>query len=225
MLRILPILLPILWGIAMVHFSARQTRKRLAAQSTPLDDIRLTPLLRQMAQALDLPRIRVRVYEIAPINGLATADGQIFITRGFLDALDQNRVTAPELAGVIAHELGHVALGHGQRRMRDFAGQNALRVGLTMVFARLIPGLGPWIANGLISLLAAKLSREDEFEADAYATALLIKSGIGATPQITLFEKLSHLAGTTQSAAWLTSHPANADRIAAIENNAANWTA
>lgn len=222
-MRLLPILLPILWGIAMVHFSARATRRRLDAQSNELTDIRLAPHLARMAEALDLPRIPVRVYEIAPINGLADADGRIFLTRGFLDQLDQGRVTPEEIAGVIAHELGHVALGHGARRMRDFAGQNALRVGLTMIFARLIPGIGPWVANGLISLLAARLSRSDEFEADAYASALLIKSGIGVAPQISLFEKLDHMTGQPQGPAWLASHPETEARIKAISDNAEKW--
>ena len=83
------------------------------------------------------------------------------------------------MAAVIAHELGHVALGHSRRRMIDFSGQNAIRTALIMVLSRFIPGLGILIANTLTSLIAARLSRGDEYEADEYATALLIKSGIG----------------------------------------------
>ena len=37
-------------------------------------------------------------------------------------------VSAGEIASVIAHELGHVALGHSRKRMIDFSGQNAMRV-------------------------------------------------------------------------------------------------
>ena len=73
------------------------------------------------------------LYEIEPVNGLAAPDGRIFITRGFYNKFRQGAVSAEELASVIAHELGHVALGHSRRRMIDFSGQNALRTALSMV--------------------------------------------------------------------------------------------
>jgi metalloprotease len=71
----------------------------------------------------------------------------------------------------------------------------------------------------------ASLSRRDEFEADAYASALLIKSGIGVAPQISLFEKLPRLTGAngTEVPAWTRSHPQTQDRIAAIKAREARW--
>lgn len=221
MLRLTPILLAVLWGLAMYRFSAWRTARELTARSAPLADARIQSLTMQMAHALDLPRINVHVYDIAPVNGLAAPDGRIFLTRGMMEEYAKGAITAQELAGVIAHELGHVALGHGRRRMVDFAGHNALRVGLSMVLGRLIPGLGVVIANGLVTLLAGRVSREDEFEADAYATALLIKSGIGHGPQVSLLSKLDN--GPSATPAWLASHPQTADRVAAIERNALNW--
>ena len=76
-----------------------------------------------------------------------------------------------------------------------------------------------------MSLLAARLSRGDEFEADAYASALLIKAGIGTDAQISLFEKLEHLTGARGAAtpAWLLSHPKSDQRIAAIAANTEKW--
>ena len=179
-----------------------------------------------MAEALDLPRIKVNIYEIEPVNGLAAPDGRIFITRGFYNRYRAGEVTADEMASVIAHELGHVALGHSRRRMIDFSGQNALRTALAMVLSRFLPGIGVWIANGLMTLLAARLSRSDEYEADAYASALLTKAGIGTGPQKTLFTKLEALTKTNMGAmpAWLLSHPKTAERIKAIEANEAKWS-
>jgi len=93
------------------------------------------------------------------------------------------------------------------------------------VLSRLLPGIGVTIANSLASLLAAKLSRSDEFEADAYASALLVKAGIGTAPQKSLFRKLDALtgSGTSPVPAWFMSHPKVDDRIAAIEANEAKW--
>jgi len=118
-----------------------------------------------------------------------------------------------------------VALGHTRRRMIDFSGQNALRTALAMILSRFLPGIGVWIANGVASLLAARLSRGDEYEADAYAAALLTKAGIGTEPQKSLFTKLEALtaSGGGVMPAWLMSHPKTADRIAAIEKLEDRW--
>ncbi|MCR8723427.1 M48 family metalloprotease [Frigidibacter sp. ROC022] len=224
MLKFTPLLLALLYGLAMYHFSAWRTRRELDARSTELADARLRSVTDRMARALGLERIRVNIYEIAPVNGLAAPDGRIFITRGFYDRYLRGDVSAEEMASVIAHELGHVALGHSRRRMIDFSGQNAIRVALATVLGRFLPGIGHWLAGLATSLLAARLSRKDEYEADAYAAALLTKAGIGIAPQVSLFTKLAALTGQGQAApAWLLSHPATADRIAAIEKLSAKW--
>ena len=225
MIKFMPILLAVAYGFIVYRFSAWRTAKELDARSTELMDPALLERTHRMAAALDLPRIRVNIYEIDPINGLAAPDGRIFITRGFYNKFRQGEVSADELASVIAHELGHVALGHTRRRMIDFSGQNAMRAALGMVLSRILPGIGVWIANGLTSLLAARLSRSDEYEADAYAAALLTKAGIGLDPQISLFRKLEALTKTNMGAmpAWFLSHPRTDDRIAALQALEARW--
>lgn len=225
MLKFTPILLAVIYGLVMYRFSAWRTAKELDSKSTELADPMLQVLTDRMAAALDLKRIRVHIYEIDPVNGLAAPDGRIFITRGFFNKYRKGDVSADEMASVIAHELGHVALGHARRRMIDFSGQNALRTALAMVLSRFIPGVGVWIANAVASLLAARLSRSDEYEADAYASALLTKAGIGTQPQKDLFQKLEKLtqsrgAGTP---AWMMSHPKTEDRIKAIEALETKW--
>ncbi len=226
MLKFTPILLAVLYALVMYRFSIWRLKNELDQKSTELADPMLRTLCNRMAAALDLPRIRVHIYEIAPINGLAAPDGRIFITRGFYNAFREGKVTADELASVIAHELGHVALGHSRRRMIDFSGQNALRTAMAMVLSRFLPGIGVLIANGLTSLLAARLSRKDEYEADSYAAALLTKAGIGIAPQISLFEKLEALTQSNSGAApaWLMSHPKTTERIAALRTLDAKWS-
>ncbi|CUJ98870.1 M48 family metalloprotease [Shimia thalassica] len=225
MLRFTPILLALLYGIFMFRMSAWRTARELDERSTELADPTLVPLIRNMARALDLPRIRVHIYEIEPVNGLAAPDGRIFITRGFYDRYREGDVTADEIASVIAHELGHVALGHSRRRMIDFSGQNALRTAMAMILGRFLPGLGVMIANFATTLLAARLSRGDEYEADAYAAALLTKSGIGTAAQKSLFHKLEALTKSRggTSPAWLLSHPKTNERIKAIEDLERKW--
>ena len=226
MIKFTPILLAILYGLAMYRFSAWRTARELDQRSTELADPKLRDILARLARALDVPRIKVHIYEIDPVNGLAAPDGRIFITRGFYRKYQNGEVSGEELASVIAHELGHVALGHSRRRMIDFSGQNALRTALAMILGRILPGVGVWIANMAATLLAARLSRGDEFEADAYAAALLAKAGIGIAPQKSLFRKLEELTGARAGAvpAWLMSHPKTDERIAALEVLETRWS-
>ena len=225
MLKFTPILLAILYAFVMYKFSVWRTKSELDQKSSELADPELKQLTDQMAASLDLPRIRVHLYEVEPVNGLAAPDGRIFLTRGFYQKYRDGEVTGEELASVIAHELGHVALGQSRRRMIDFSGQNAIRVALSMVLGRILPGLGVYIANLLTTLLAARLSRSDEYEADAYASALLVKSGIGTEPQKSLFRKLEKLTGMRGAGmpVWLMSHPKIEERIAAIEKLEDRW--
>ncbi|MBM1688435.1 M48 family metalloprotease [Sulfitobacter geojensis] len=225
MIRILPILLALAYGFAMYRFSAWRTARELDARSTVLADPALKDMSDRLARALDLPRIKVHIYEIEPVNGLAAPDGRIFITRGFYNKFHKGEVSAEELASVIAHELGHVALGHSRRRMIDFSGQNAIRTVLAMVLGRFIPFAGVWIANMLTTLLAARLSRSDEYEADAYAAALLTKAGIGVAPQISLFKKLEALTQSNSGSApaWLLSHPKTDERVKALQMLQKRW--
>lgn len=225
MLKLTPILLALAYGLVVYRFSVWRTKADLDARSAELADPTLRGIIGRMAAALDVPKLKVHLYDIPQVNGLAAPDGRIFITRGLYDRYRAGDVTAEEIASVIAHELGHVALGHTRRRMIDFTGQNAVRTALALFLSRFLPGLGAVVANLLTSLVVARMSRSDEFAADAYATALMLKSGIGAEAQMSMFRKLTAGGGEASGpAAWLMSHPRPADRIAAIEANVARWT-
>ena len=221
---LLPVFLMIAISWLTYAAAARRTASMLSEKSAPLRDAGLEPLLAQMARALNQPDIPVHVFEVEMVNGLAAPDGRIFLTRGFLQKYRAGDVTAPEMASVIAHELGHVALGHSKRRMIDMTGQSAVFIVLQAVLTRFVPIIGFWIAGLVTRVLSSHLSRGAEYEADAYASALLMAAGIGTAPQKSLFLKLERLVGMKGSPpAWMASHPATADRIAAIEAREARW--
>jgi len=203
MIKFIPIILPLVYGLVMFRLSAWQLNRTLKRQSSLLADRQLLRPIQLLANALDLESISVSIYEIEPVNGLAAPDGRIFITRGFYDKFTAGEVTENELASVIAHELGHVALGHSKRRMIDFSGQNALRMALGSLLSRILPGIGGILANLLSNLLMARLSRSDEFE------------------------KLEQLSGNNANLqpAWLLSHPKTVHRIKKIQENKTKWSA
>jgi putative metalloprotease len=222
---LIPLALALIYAFVSMRLSVWQTQRTLDQKSRPLRDPEVQALADRMATALDIPAITVNVLDADPVNGLAAPDGRIFLTRGFVAKKATGEVTAAELASVIAHEMGHVAQGHLRRRMIDFTGQNAVFMLLAGVLNRFLPFIGIWIANLISAALMARLTRRDEFEADAWASALLIKSGIGTGPQISLFRKLDALTENRAEGipAWLLSHPKTAERIAAIEANEKRW--
>ncbi|MFN0113252.1 MAG: M48 family metallopeptidase [Paracoccaceae bacterium] len=224
MLRLLPFLLIVAYGLVVWRVSARRLKRELDERSSPLADPALAPVLGRLARAAGQPGIAVMIYEVEPVNGLAAPDGRIFLTRGFYRRFGSGEVTAEEIASVIAHEMGHVALGHARRRMIDFTGQNAVRAVLAGLLGRFLPGVGAWIAGLVTAMVAARLSRRDEYEADAWAAALLVKAGIGTGPQKRLLARLGALAGSGAAPpAWLMSHPKSTERIAAIEAKEREW--
>lgn len=227
MIRILlPLALIGLYMAAQYYFSLRHTRAMLARKSRPLEDLVLGKHLDRLADAAGVDAIRVRIFDVPMINGLATPDGEIYVTRGLYEKYLQRKISAAELASVIAHELGHVALGHSRRRMADITGARMVQVVLGTILARFLPFVGWWLAGWVASLFVARLSREDEFEADRFGAALMVKSGLGAEPQATMLEKLEELIPgmNGQPAAWLASHPPVEDRARRIRTAAEGWS-
>jgi putative metalloprotease len=96
---------------------------------------------------------------------------------------------------------------------------------LSQILNRVIPGLGMLLSGMLQNIFASHLSRKDEFEADAYASALMLKTGFDINAQKTLLKKLKKLnPNDTKTPAWLLSHPPIEDRVQQIEQNVAKWT-
>ncbi len=223
-LKIALALIPLAWLFASFQLSARRTQKRLQKESAELTDRELLRLNARLAAAAGIGDVRVSVHDTPAINGLATPNGEIYLTRGLLDCYRAGKFTAPEICSVVAHELGHVALGHTKKRMAVFASQNAMRMALGMLLGRFIPVVGGLLASAVVHLLGSGLSRADELEADKYASALLIKAGLGTEPQKRMLLNLEKAVGRpTSGIAWLMSHPSIPRRIGAIENNERRW--
>ena len=64
MLKLTPILLAVIYALAMWHFSAWRTRRELDARSSDLVDPAMQGMLDRMARALGVRRVPVKIYEI-----------------------------------------------------------------------------------------------------------------------------------------------------------------
>jgi putative metalloprotease len=225
MTRLIPILLMIVGVFAMVRISAWQSGKQLLRTSRPLLNDQVDALLQRLARTAGIDKVEVRLLDMPVVNGLATPSGEIYITRGLFRKFQTGRISAAELASVVAHEMGHLALGHTKRRIVDVTGAQMVHLILGSILNRFIPILGWIVARWVATFMATRLSRKDEFEADAYATALMVRSGLGAEPQARMLEKLLELVpeATNQETNWLASHPPVAERTLAIRANAERW--
>jgi predicted Zn-dependent protease len=121
-----------------------------------------------------------------------------------------DKATSPdEVAGVLAHEIGHVAGRDGTRSILQTAG-------LSFMFGML---LGDFVGGGAVVLAARTLlqtsySRDVEAAADAYAVMLMTR--LGADPRA-LATMLERIAGENEGGIKiLLSHPVTRDRVAAI---------
>ncbi len=156
---------------------------------------------------------RFHVVPKTGINAFAAPAGYIYIYTGTI--LEARNVS--ELAGVMAHEIGHVAKRHVADNFNRALTTNILhQVGI--VAAEITAGpragsaartLGGLVAMGYLNTF----SREAEHEADAFAVRVMFKAGYDPRGLATFFGTLKRKGGRS-TPAFLSSHPATSARIA-----------
>lgn len=148
---------------------------------------------------------RWHVARDASINAFAMPGGYIVVNSGLIDAA----ATAEELAGVIAHEVQHVEQRHTLQQI-------ARQLGTTLAIA-LVMGDSGALGRIAAELSGLRFSRVHEREADVRAVDSLRAAGIDPAGMVSMFRKLEAAAAGPRPPPMLSSHPATADRIAAIE--------
>jgi predicted Zn-dependent protease len=154
------------------------------------------------------------VVEDDDINAFAAPAGHIYIhTQTILAAKNVS-----ELAGVIAHEIGHVACRHiaeNYNRQRNTGiGVRAAALAAA-IFAGPAAATAAQLGGGLAGVAYLNsFSREAELEADAFAVEALPRAGYDPNGLVSFFQTLHGESGDRPSD-FLSSHPATADRAAA----------
>jgi len=213
-----PILAMVLYAWFKMRGSERAMLRDLDRNSKRLAEGPLLAALQRYRGALGFNALQVDVYDVEPINGLAAPDGRIFLTKGLIDKYREGMFTSDELAAVIAHEIGHLSLGHHARRRKAWKIETAARAAASAFLPAALRGLSGHVAKLIARLLQMRLSRSDEFQADAFAVALMRRSGLDPSASVTLLQKLDELAkGRGTPISWLASHPPTPKRIAAIQ--------
>lgn len=160
----------------------------------------------EQAAGLHVP-LKVVVVDGPLVNAFALPGGYVYLFDGLL-----KKARGPdEVAGVLAHEIGHVRLRHGLRSVIQAGGLGFL---LGTVFGDFAGGTAIILASR--SLMQSAFSRDSEREADRFAIDLMLKAGGDPMGLARFFTD----AGVADPAgfAWISSHPANAEREQAIRD-------
>ncbi|QXE89558.1 M48 family metalloprotease [Geomonas subterranea] len=154
---------------------------------------------------------RFVVLESPVRNAFAAPGGIVFISRGLLDVLDNEA----ELAGVLAHEVGHVAEKHALKSIRR---AQFLQGAATITAANMKGSKGQQfesMMSDLQSTLFDKgLDQGMEFEADQAALETTYRTGYDPSALVSVLRKLKKQEATAaQKGSWFSTHPPLDERI------------
>lgn len=131
----------------------------------------------------------------------------------FFSQTIKNAQSYAELAGILAHEVGHVEHRHGMQQLSQYM---ALRLILALAFGMTddVTLLATAADVGAL-LILLKNSRDHERDADRYAAQKLLEAGISNKPLRDFFERITreHRQDMESIPDFLLTHPADAERI------------
>lgn len=143
----------------------------------------------------------IQVVNVPIVNAVTLPGGHVLVFQGLLEGAK----TPDELAGVISHELGHVA-------HRDVLASLIRQLGLSVVLGGLDGNVGGYTN----ALLSAGYSRDAEARADGYAIDALKEAAISPAGTADFFDRLGRpmrgMGGTSRLLGYLSSHPLSDDR-------------
>ena len=196
-----------------------QVRLRLADISPLLMDERaqacvdpaglaaMDAMVARLSKGLKLPYpLRVEVWNADVVNAITLPGGRIIFFKGLLDEAQ----SAEEVAGVLAHEIGHAAHQDGLRLSMRAAGSAGL---LGLMVGDASGGLAATVAAE--QLLNASYTREAELAADAFALDMMARTGVDPEGFAEFFERMGAEAGETPAMLdHFATHPDLASRAA-----------
>ena len=156
-----------------------------------------------------------KVVNARDINAFALPGGPMYVNRGMIESARSEG----EMAGVMAHEISHVALRHGTAQATK--GQKYGTIGAIAGIAGAILG-GPAVgqlAQAPFAVYLLKFSREYETEADVLGAQIMAGAGYDPRDLGNMFRTIEQQGGGS-SGGFLSSHPSPSDRYARINREA-----
>jgi len=180
-----------------------QVEREISARAItggPLSDA-LSRITAELSKGIQDPPFEMRFFLVpdATCNAFAAPGGVIAVHTGLLAQAE----SPEEVAGVLAHEIGHVLLRHSLRQM-------VYRAGLWSAIRLLLSGADSWVLGGAEMLTALSYSREDEGEADGKGLEILEAAGIDPEGLVRFFERTAD--NDPLMPALLSTHPTSEGR-------------
>ncbi|HEU0016518.1 MAG TPA: M48 family metallopeptidase [Longimicrobium sp.] len=216
-------LLPLLLGACISERREQAIGDQIASQvnaqvplvyDVPLNRY-VNELGRLIARHSDRPEARYYFYivDTGSLNAFALPGGHIYVNRGLIERTSN----VSELAGVLAHEIGHVAARHGAENLQRHLRSRSM----AGVMYQMVLGREPLIDAEALELggmmWSAHHSRADEQEADELAVRYLMATGVDPRGMLSLFSTLweeeQHLPQGQQAASWFSTHPTTTARM------------
>jgi predicted Zn-dependent protease len=195
-----------------------QVRKEMPELTDPPVTAYVRDVARRLVQVAPGPKYpySFSVVNYREINAFALPGGPVWIHRGVLQAATNES----QVAGVLAHEIAHIAQRHAADQLTKGLVAN-LGLGLLGAFLGNSGGAGAaqmaagFIANGVF----LKYSRDAERDADKVGLRILTRAGWDGRGMVELFEVLRKEASRDphKLETYFSSHPAPRDRIAALQ--------
>jgi len=150
------------------------------------------------------------------VNAFAIPGGHIFIFTGLINYCENEA----ELAGVMAHEAGHIVARHGTEQL---SAQMAAAAAGAVLVAGLSGQVDPQVSQLAVDVVSTGVflaySRKDEREADDIGARTVIKAGINPSGMVNFFDRLSKKQGKMSDIeVFLSTHPDPGDREQHVKN-------
>ncbi len=200
--------------VALGRDYANQINRQLPLVRDGAVNSYINSLGRRIAANADPRGIRYTFYVVNSdvVNAFAIPGGHIYINRGLIEHSDN----MSELAGALAHEIGHVVERHGIEQVQRAQNANTMVGVLYGVLLRRQPGTVERAAVGVGgSAVFASYGRNAEREADQVAVGYLVRTGINPMGMVTLFEELLRQQQRSPSRVeqWFSTHPTSQERV------------
>ena len=163
------------------------------------------------------------VVDSKEVNAFAVPGGWIYVNRGLIARAQ----TMNQLAGVLAHEIGHVTRRHTVQQMQQSEQANAGLIALCTLTSVCNSGVGQAAINVGGTALFAKFSRQDETEADAEAVKNTVKAGIDprGIPEMFRILLTERKSNPSSLDAFFATHPLEESRITATTQQINTYSA
>ena len=203
----------------------RKTDGEVVKEYGVLEDPRLTVYLNDFCQRLGKvshrPQLsyQFKIVDASVVNAFAVPGGYVYFSRGILATLNSEA----ELAGVMGHEIGHIAARHSAKQYsRAQLAQVGLGLGSALVDSPVLSGLAQ-LGAGMLFL---RFSRDNEREADDLGVEYASKVGYDSARLASFFQTLERMnPGSDRSGlpGWFSTHPSPQDRVQVVRVRSKEW--